>query len=71
MLVVTLRIDDTLLIGDDVVVKLVGMRPDRVRLGFTTRPGLPVHRKEVYEAIHRKDREAATAGPESVDDKSA
>ena len=71
MLIITLKIDDAIVIGDGITVKLLSVRPDRVRLGFATPPGVPVHRKEVYDAIHRKDGVSEAAAPKSADEESA
>ena len=46
------------MIGDDVEVTIVDVRGDKVRLGITAPKTIPVHRKEVYEAIQREKREA-------------
>jgi carbon storage regulator len=46
------------MIGDDVEVTIVDVRGDKVRLGITAPKSIPVHRKEVYEAIQREKREA-------------
>jgi carbon storage regulator len=46
------------MIGDDVEVTIVDVRGDKVRLGITAPKSIPVHRKEVYEAIQREKKEA-------------
>ena len=51
MLVLGRQIDESIMIGDDVEIKIVGIRGDKVRLGITAPRSLPVHRKEVYAAI--------------------
>jgi len=47
------------MIGDDIEITIVDIRGDKVRLGITAPNTIPVHRKEVYEAIQRENREAA------------
>jgi len=47
------------MIGDEVEITIVDVRGDKVRLGITAPKSIPVHRKEVYEAIQREKREAA------------
>jgi carbon storage regulator len=51
------------MIGDDVEVTVVDIRGDKVRLGITAPNHIPVHRKEVYEAIQRENRAAANVQP--------
>ena len=45
------------MVGEDVEVMIVDVRGDKVRLGITAPRSIPVHRKEVYEAIQRKKAE--------------
>ena len=59
MLVLSRQRDETIMIGDDVQVTVVDIRGEKVRLGITAPSHIPVHRKEVYEAIQREN--AATA----------
>lgn len=59
MLVLSRQRDETIMIGDDVEITVVDIRGDKVRLGITAPAHIPVHRKEVYEAIKRENREAA------------
>ena len=46
--------EESIMIGEDVEVKIVGVHGNKVRLGITAPKYIPVHRKEVYEAIHRE-----------------
>jgi len=59
MLVLSRQRDETIMIGDDIEITIVDIRGDKVRLGITAPNTVPVHRKEVYEAIQRENREAA------------
>ncbi|MBN1942510.1 MAG: carbon storage regulator CsrA [Phycisphaerae bacterium] len=54
MLVLSRQRDETIMIGDEVQVTIVDIRGEKVRLGITAPPHIPVHRKEVYEAIQRE-----------------
>ena len=54
MLVLSRHRDESIMIGDDVVVTIVDIRGDKVRLGIEAPQSIPVHRQEVYEAIHGK-----------------
>ena len=58
MLVLSRQRDETIMIGDDIEITVVDIRGDKVRLGITAPSSVPVHRKEVYEAIKRENREA-------------
>ncbi|MBX3396907.1 MAG: carbon storage regulator CsrA [Phycisphaerae bacterium] len=66
MLVLSRQRDETIMIGDDVEITVVDIRGDKVRLGITAPPHIPVHRKEVYEAIKRENRAAANIKPEDL-----
>ncbi len=59
MLVLSRQRDETIMIGDDIEITVVDIRGDKVRLGITAPPSVPVHRKEVYEAIKRENRDAS------------
>ncbi len=54
MLVLSRQRNESIMIGDDVEITIVDVRGDKVRLGITAPPHIPVHRKEVYEAIRRR-----------------
>ena len=54
MLVLSRQRDESIMIGDDVEIIIVDIRGDKVRLGITAPMEIPVHRKEVYEAIKRE-----------------
>ena len=49
------------MIGDDVEITIVDIRGEKVRLGINAPPHIPVHRKEVYDAIKR-EKEAKDPG---------
>jgi len=56
MLVLSRQRDESIVIGDNVVVTIVDIRGDKVRLGIDAPQEVPVHRQEVYEAIQRENR---------------
>ena len=66
MLVLSRQRDETIMIGDDVEITIVDIRGDKVRLGINAPPHIPVHRKEVYEAIQRENRAAARLRPDEL-----
>jgi len=57
MLVLSRQKDESIVIGDDVEVTIVDVRGDKVRLGITAPKSIPVHRREVYDAIQREKKE--------------
>ena len=63
MLVLTRQRDEKILIGDDIEITVVDIRGDKVRLGITAPKRIPVHRKEVYDAIQRENQAAANLTP--------
>jgi carbon storage regulator len=63
MLVLSRHRDESIMIGDDVVVTIVDIRGDKVRLGIEAPKSIPVHRQEVYEAIQRENQQAAKTDP--------
>jgi carbon storage regulator len=66
MLVLSRHRDESIMIGDDVVVTIVDIRGDKVRLGINAPQDIPVHRREVYEAIKRENESAARMLPPDV-----
>ena len=58
MLVLSRQRDESIIIGDNVVVTIVDIRGDKVRLGIEAPKEVPVHRQEVYEAIRREAQKA-------------
>lgn len=64
MLVLSRQRDESIVIGDNVVVTIVDIRGDKVRLGIQAPGEIPVHRQEVYEAIQRENRK--TVAPPAV-----
>ncbi len=67
MLVLSRHRDQSIIIGDDIVVTIVDIRGEKVRLGIDAPTEIPVHRREVYEAIHRENKRAAAAHPKDID----
>lgn len=61
MLVLTRKIDESIMIGDDVKITVVGVRGDQVKLGIEAPRHIPVHREEIYREIQEENRRAALA----------
>lgn len=55
MLVLSRQRNESIIIGDNVVVTVVDIRGDKVRIGIQAPKEIPVHRQEVYEAIQREN----------------
>ncbi len=66
MLVLSRQRDETIMIGDNIQITVVDIRGDKVRLGIVAPIEIPVHRKEVYDAIQRENREAANLEPKDL-----
>ena len=62
MLILTRRIGETLTIGDNVQVTVLGVKGNQVRLGVNAPKEIPVHREEIYQRI-QKEKEANAGQP--------
>jgi carbon storage regulator len=60
MLVLSRQRDESIVIGDNIVITIVDIRGDKVRLGIEAPNEVPVHRQEVFEAIQREHRRSGT-----------
>lgn len=54
MLVLSRQRDESIVIGDSIIVTVVDIRGDKVRLGIEAPKEYPVHRQEVYDAIRKE-----------------
>jgi carbon storage regulator len=55
MLVLSRKKNESIVINNDITIVVVEIRGDKVRLGVEAPKEVPVHRREVYEAIHRNN----------------
>ena len=60
MLVLSRKINETIIINDNIVITVVDIRGDKVRLGIEAPKDVPVHRREVYDAIKRGENPSGT-----------
>jgi carbon storage regulator len=68
MLVLSRQRDESIVIGDNIVVTIVDIRGEKVRLGIQAPTEIPVHRREVYEAIQRENLRASQLDPRDTRD---
>lgn len=54
MLVLTRRLEEVVMIGDDISVKILGISGNQIRLGIVAPADIPVHRQEIYDRIQRE-----------------
>lgn len=54
MLILTRRIGESLMVGDEVTITVLGINGNQVRVGINAPKDLPVHREEVYDKIQRE-----------------
>jgi carbon storage regulator len=54
MLILTRRVGETVMIGDDVTITVLGVKGNQVRVGINAPKNVAVHREEIYERIKRE-----------------
>ena len=63
MLILTRRVGESLIIGDNVTVTVLGVKGNQVRIGINAPKDLSVHREEIYQRIKR-EQESGIAPPD-------
>jgi carbon storage regulator len=67
MLLLTRRLEESLLIGNNVEVKVLALSNGQVTLGIRAPAHIPIHRREIFDAIHSLNRAAADFNPADLD----
>jgi len=66
MLVLTRKTNESIIIGDNIAITVVGVEGDHVKLGITAPRDIAVHRREVYEQIKKANEEAAKSSSTDI-----
>ena len=64
MLILTRRVGETVVIGNDVTVTILGVKGNQVRVGINAPKTVAVHREEIYERIRREQEGASGDSPD-------
>ena len=68
MLVLTRKVNQSIVIGDDIEVVVLEVRGEQIRLGIKAPRDVVVHRKEIYEQIQEENQTASAVDPKDVPD---
>ena len=68
MLILTRRVGEAVMIGNDVTVTILGVKGNQVRVGVNAPRDVAVHREEIFERIKREDQVGDSGRPSKSDD---
>ena len=66
MLILTRRVGENVIVGDDIVISVIEVRGDAVRIGIQAPRSVTVHREEVYVELQRANEQAASSSDAAV-----
>ena len=66
MLILTRRVGETLVIGDDITVTVLGVKGNQARLGVNAPTEIAVHREEIFNRIKREQADGESIRPRAV-----
>ncbi len=66
MLVLARRVNESIIIGDQIEISIIDIKGDQVKLGIKAPKNVKVYRFEVYEAIQQENRAAAMSNPNQI-----
>jgi carbon storage regulator len=66
MLILARKINESIMIGDQVEVSVIDIKGDQVKIGITAPRSVKVFRREVYRMIQEENRQAALAAPHTL-----
>lgn len=61
MLILTRRVNETVMVGNDVTITILGVKGNQVRIGVNAPKDVAVHRQEIYERIQNEGKEGGEA----------
>lgn len=71
MLILTRRVGETIVIGDDVIITVLGIKGNQVRIGINAPKDVSVHREEIYQRIQQEKNTTQTTAAAKPEDTAA